>query len=59
MKLTKSKFPFYYILGLGFITVFDGLVMILSLGNFTAQCTFKYVMWYNRKLKIKYDSRRI
>lgn len=51
MKLTKSKFPFYYILGLGFITVFDGLVMILSLGNFTAQCTFKYVMWYNRKLK--------
>lgn len=53
MKLTKSKFPFYYILGLGFLTIFDGLVMILSFGNYTSQTTLKYVLNYHRKLSKK------
>lgn len=49
MKITKSKFPFYYILGLGFLTIFDGLVMVLSFGNYTSQTTLKYVLNYHKK----------
>lgn len=50
MKITRSKFPFYYIIGLGFLNIFDGLVMIFSLGHFTTQTTLSYVMKYHKKL---------
>lgn len=53
MKITKSKFPNLHIIGLGFLNIFDGLVMVLTLGNFTSQTTFNYVINYHKKLRIK------
>lgn len=58
MKITRSKFPFYYIIGLGFLNIFDGLVMIFTLGHFTTQTTLPYVMNYHKKLIKKKNEQR-
>lgn len=52
MKLTKSKFPFYYMLGLGFLNIVEGLVTILSLGFYTTDgISLRYVINYHKKIK--------
>ena len=52
MKLRKSKFPFYYILGLGLLNIIEGLIMILSLGFYTTDgISLKYVINYHKKIK--------
>lgn len=48
--LKKTKFPFWYILILGFIHIAEGLIQVLSLGNLTSNnWSLKYVMNYHRK----------
>jgi len=50
MKIKRSKFPPLYIIGLGFLNIFDGLIAILSLGFYTSGTTLPYVMNYHKKL---------
>ena len=51
MKFQKSKFPQSYMFGLGIRHVLDGLVMILSFGNFTTNIAFNYVCKYHKRKK--------
>ena len=53
MKITKSKLPNSYMIIYGFLSLFDSLVIILSLGNYSTQTTLKYVKNYNKKLVLK------
>ena len=55
IKITRSKFKCGYIIGLGFLNIFDGLIMILTLGNYTTQTTLGYVLKYHQNLKNKND----
>lgn len=50
----RSKFPFWYIWILGWISIFDGIVMIITLGFYTSQFTLPYVMnFHKRTIKSK------
>ncbi len=51
--IRKSPFPFWYIIGLGFLNIFDGVVMVITLGHYTSQTTLHYVMSYHKKQRNK------
>lgn len=52
-KFKRTTFPFWYMMGLGFINIFDGLIVVLTLGQYTSQWQFQYVMKWHRKQAIK------
>jgi EamA domain-containing membrane protein RarD len=45
MILTKTKFKWWYSLIIGFLTVIDGLVMLITLGNFSTSLCLKYSLY--------------
>lgn len=52
--LKRTKFPAWYMLGLGFINLIEGLIIILSLGRYTSNnFSLRYVMNYHKKKQLK------
>lgn len=49
----RTKFPFWYMIGLAFIMIFDALVIILTLAQFTSQYQLQYVFWYHKRKHLK------
>ena len=51
--LNKSKQPWHYIFVLGFLNIIDGLIMMLTLGNYTSQLTFPYITNFHKRKRLK------
>jgi len=50
--IKRSIFPWYYIFGLGLRHIIDGVVMVITIGNYTTAFSLQYVMRvHKRRLK--------
>lgn len=49
MKPSKSLMPVWYMIGYGFLSVFEGIFILITFGTFSYALTLPYALWYATK----------